>query len=79
MNFRILVLLILVTHVSCLMAKNGDYGNRQDVKQFVKEMVAEGFEEEPLQELFSPTGHTAIALAERICGTGDRLDPTGMS
>ena len=26
-----------------------------------------------------PTGLGAVALAERICGEADRLDPTGMS
>jgi hypothetical protein len=29
--------------------------------------------------LGSPSGLGAVALAERICGEADRLDPTGMS
>jgi membrane-bound lytic murein transglycosylase B len=35
------------------MAENGNYGSRQDVRQFVKEMVSEGFDEAVLNDLFA--------------------------
>ena len=51
--FNSSVFVLLLSLVSTAVAKNGDYGNRQDVDRFVEEMVAEGFERETLLNLFS--------------------------
>ncbi|HIG44367.1 MAG: lytic murein transglycosylase B [bacterium] len=50
---RVLFVWFLFSLVPTVAAENGNYGSRQDVDQFVEEMVAEGFDKKALQTLFS--------------------------